>query len=72
MKLSHKTLKTFMNDGNYYTSKGSSPRNSSGGYKNIDELYHSYNNIDSFVEDIEKYIESRKKLIEAKKIIHTN
>ena len=62
-----KNLCDIYNDGNYYTSKGSSLRNSSGGYKNIDELYPSYNNIDSFVEDIEKYIESGK-LIEAKEL----
>ena len=53
--------------GSYMTSKGTSLRNSSGGYKNIDELYPSYQNIDEFVEDIEKFIEWGK-LSEAKEL----
>ena len=53
--------------GSYFTTKGTSLRNSSGGYKNIDELYPSYENIDAFVRDIEGFIENGK-LSEAKEL----
>ena len=44
--------------GSYYTSKGCSLRNSKEGYKNLEELHPSYENIDCFVKDIEGYIQS--------------
>ena len=53
--------------GSCYTSKGTSLRNSSGGYKNIDELYPNYENIEGFVKDIEGFIDDGK-LSEAKEL----
>lgn len=60
--------KTFSNDcihlmdaqddyGSYYSTKGPSFRNASCGYKNLIELYPSYNSIDEFTRDIEGFID---------------
>ena len=60
--------KTFSNDcihlmdaqddyGSYYSTKGPSFINASCGYKNLIELYPSYNSIDEFTRDIEGFID---------------
>ena len=60
--------KTFSNDcihlmdeqddyGSYYSTKGPSFRNASCGYKNLKELYPSYDSVKEFVEDVNKFIE---------------
>ncbi|MEE1128786.1 MAG: glutamate--cysteine ligase [Methanobrevibacter sp.] len=43
--------------GSYYSTKGPSFRNASCGYKNLKELYPSYNSVSEFVDDINKFIE---------------
>lgn len=43
--------------GSYYSTKGPSFRNASCGYKNLNELYPSYNNIEEFVCDVNKFID---------------
>ena len=61
--------KTFSNDcihlmdakddyGSYYSTKGPSFRNASCGYKNLMELYPSYDSVEEFTEDIEGFIEN--------------
>ena len=61
--------KTFSNDcihlmdakddfGGYYSTKGPSFRNASCGYKNLKELYPSYDSVDEFVRDINRFIEN--------------
>ncbi|MBQ2226016.1 MAG: glutamate--cysteine ligase [Methanobrevibacter sp.] len=61
--------KTFSNDclhlmdecdnyGSYYSTRGPSFRNASCGYKNLKELYPSYESVDAFTRDIEKFIEN--------------
>ena len=70
--------KTFSNDcihlmdakddyGSYYSTKGPSFRNASCGYKNLKELYPSYNSVDEFTCDIDKFI-SEGDLSEAKEL----
>ena len=60
--------KTFSNDcihlmdeqddyGSYYSTKGPSFRNASCGYKNLKELYPSYDSVQEFVNDINKFID---------------
>ena len=60
--------KTFSNDcihlmdekddyGSYYSTKGPSFRNASCGYKNLKELYPSYDSVKEFVGDVNKFIE---------------
>ena len=46
------------NDGSYYSTKGPSFRNASCGYKNLKELYPSYNSVSEFTDDITKFIEN--------------
>lgn len=61
--------KTFSNDcihlmdakddyGSFYSTKGPSFRNASCGYKNLKELYPSYDSVDEFARDIEGFIEN--------------
>ena len=61
--------KTFSNDcihlmdtkddyGSYYSTRGPSFRNASCGYKNLKELYPSYNSVDEFVRDVNGFIEN--------------
>ena len=61
--------KTFSNDcihlmdakddyGSYYSTKGPSFRNASCGYKNLKELYPSYDSVEEFTLDVEKFIEN--------------
>ena len=61
--------KTFSNDcihlmdarddyGSFYSTKGPSFRNASCGYKNLKELYPSYDSVDEFVRDINGFIEN--------------
>ncbi len=63
------THKTFTNEcihlmdtkdgyGSYYSTKGPSFRNASCGYKNLKELYPSYDSVEEFVDDIEKFMEN--------------
>ncbi|WP_292815523.1 glutamate--cysteine ligase [Methanobrevibacter sp.] len=70
--------KTFSNDcihlmdekdnyGSYYSTKGPSFRNASCGYKNLKELYPSYESVDEFVSDINSFIE-KGDLSEAKEL----
>ena len=60
--------KTFSNDcihlmdaqddyGSFYSTKGPSFRNASCGYKNLTELYPSYDSVEEFVGDVNKFIE---------------
>ena len=44
--------------GSYYSTKGPSFRNASCGYKNLKELYPSYDSVDEFVRDINRFIEN--------------
>ena len=44
--------------GSYYSTKGPSFRNASCGYKNLKELYPSYDSVDEFVRDINGFIEN--------------
>ncbi len=44
--------------GSYYSTKGPSFRNASCGYKNLKELYPSYNSVEEFVNDIKEYMEN--------------
>ena len=44
--------------GDYYSTKGSSLRNGSCGYKNLKKLYPSYNSVDEFTRDVSSYIDS--------------
>lgn len=44
--------------GDYYSTKGSSLRNGSCGYKNLKKLYPSYNSVEEFTKDVTSYIES--------------
>lgn len=44
--------------GSYYSTKGTSLRNGSCGYKNLKKLYPRYNSVDEFAEDVSSYIES--------------
>ena len=61
--------KTFSNDcihlmdekddyGSYYSTKGPSFRNASCGYKNLKELYPSYDSVKEFVGEVNKFIEN--------------
>lgn len=61
--------KTFSNDcihlmdakddyGSYYSTRGPSFRNASCGYKNLKELYPSYDSVDEFAGDINSFIEN--------------
>ena len=61
--------KTFSNDcihlmdaqdeyGSYYSTRGPSFRNASCGYKNLKELYPSYDSVEEFTGDIERFIEN--------------
>ena len=61
--------KTFSNDcihlmdekddyGSYYSTRGPSFRNASCGYKNLKELYPSYDSVDEFVNDVSGFIEN--------------
>ncbi len=61
--------KTFSNDcihlmdekddyGSYYSTRGPSFRNASCGYKNLKELYPSYDSVDEFVRDVNSFIEN--------------
>ena len=61
--------KTFSNDcihlmdakddyGSYYSTRGPSFRNASCGYKNLTELYPSYNSVGEFVSDVDDFIEN--------------
>ena len=61
--------KTFTNDclelmdgedgyGSYYSTNGPSFRNASCGYKNLKELYPSYESVDGFVSDVSGFIEN--------------
>ncbi|WP_407381185.1 glutamate--cysteine ligase [Methanobrevibacter sp.] len=43
--------------GSYYSTKGPSFRNASCGYKNLKELYPSYDSVDEFVRDVNGFIE---------------
>lgn len=45
------------NFGSYYSTRGPSFRNASCGYKNLKELYPSYDSVEEFVTDINRYIE---------------
>ena len=45
------------NYGSYYSTKGPSFRNASCGYKNLIELYPSYDSVDGFVDDVNKFID---------------
>ena len=60
--------KTFSNDcihlmdeqddyGSFYSTKGPSFRNASCGYKNLTELYPSYDSVEEFARDINKFID---------------
>ena len=60
--------KTFSNDcihlmdeeddyGSFYSTKGPSFRNASCGYKNLKELYPSYDSVNDFTGDVKKFIE---------------
>ena len=60
--------KTFSNDcihlmdakddyGSYYSTKGPSFRNASCGYKNLKDLYPSYNSVEEFTNDINTFID---------------
>lgn len=44
--------------GSFYSTKGPSFRNASCGYKNLKELYPSYESVDDFVRDINTFIEN--------------
>ena len=44
--------------GSFYSTKGPSFRNSSCGYKNLKELYPSYDSVDDFVCDVKGFIEN--------------
>ena len=44
--------------GSFYSTKGSSFRNASCGYKNLIELYPSYDSVDEFVDDVNSFIEN--------------
>ena len=61
--------KTFSNDcihlmdaqddyGSYYSTRGPSFRNASCGYKNLIELYPSYNSVEEFTNDVRKFIDN--------------
>ncbi|WP_296861706.1 glutamate--cysteine ligase [uncultured Methanobrevibacter sp.] len=61
--------KTFSNDcihlmdakdnyGSYYSTKGPSFRNASCGYKNLKDLYPSYNNVEEFTRDVRTFIDN--------------
>ncbi len=55
------------NYGSHYSTKGPSFRNSSCGYKNLKNLYPSYESVDAFVGDVEGFIE-KGDLSEAKEL----
>ena len=46
------------NYGSFYSTKGPSFRNSSWGYKNLKELYPSYESVDAFTHDVGEFIEN--------------
>ena len=46
------------NDGSFYSTTGPSFRNASCGYKNLTELYPSYDSVDDFVRDVNSFIEN--------------
>ena len=46
------------NFGSYYSTRGPSFRNASCGYKNLMELYPSYNSVEEFTRDINAFIEN--------------
>ncbi len=61
--------KTFSNDcihlmdakddyGSYYSTKGPSFRNASCGYKNLKDLYPSYNSVEEFTRDVRTFIDN--------------
>lgn len=43
--------------GSYYSTKGPSFRNASCGYKNLKDLYPSYDSVEDFTSDIQKFID---------------
>ena len=43
--------------GSYYSTKGPSFRNASCGYKNLKDLYPSYDSVEDFTNDIQKFID---------------
>ncbi|WP_407377612.1 glutamate--cysteine ligase [Methanobrevibacter sp.] len=43
--------------GSYYSTKGPSFRNASCGYKNLKELYPSYDDVDAFTHDVQSFID---------------
>ncbi|MGN1186682.1 MAG: glutamate--cysteine ligase [Methanobrevibacter wolinii] len=45
------------NKGSFYTEDGPSLRNSSCGYKNLEPLYPSYNNVGEFTRDVQSFID---------------
>ena len=44
--------------GSYYSTKGPSFRNASCGYKNLKELYPSYNTVEEFTRDVRAFIDN--------------
>ena len=44
--------------GSYYSTRGPSFRNASCGYKNLKELYPSYDSVEEFARDVESFIEN--------------
>lgn len=46
------------NYGSYYSTKGPSFRNASCGYKNLKDLYPSYDSVDEFTSDVNGFIEN--------------
>ena len=55
------------NRGSYYSTKGPSYRNSSCGYKNLKNLFPSYDSVDEFTCDVQEFID-RGDLSEAKEL----
>ncbi|MCD7782235.1 MAG: glutamate--cysteine ligase [Methanosphaera sp.] len=51
----------------YYTTKGVSLRNTSCGYKNLEQLYPSYNSVDEYLQSINEFIDNGS-LCEAKEL----
>ena len=45
------------NDGSFYSTKGPSFRNASCGYKNLKDLYPSYNSVEEFTRDVNNFID---------------
>ncbi|MBE6500108.1 MAG: glutamate--cysteine ligase [Methanobrevibacter thaueri] len=51
-------MDAYDNSGSYYSTTGPSFRNSSCGYKNLVELYPSYDSVEEFTHDVNKFIEN--------------